>query len=254
LTRLDAPTEELGPLGERIAGQPRTAPMPAAKAPPAQAPPPQAPSPSAQAPPAQAPSAQAPSAQAPPSPLSAPRSGAGTGERCAGCGAALASDQRYCVECGQRLGRARLPFMDDPARPFAQAPEAAPGRRRLSVNSTLIAGVGTLLLAMGIGILIGRSSPGSSAKSAGPVQVLTVPGTGAAGAAGATESQGAAGGSSVTSGGSSPSAAKGAKTPAKPAAKPKLPPAKVVTVGSPGKGKGYENGHFTGNFFGKGEE
>jgi hypothetical protein len=31
------------------------------------------------------------------------------------------------------------------------------------------------------------------------------------------------------------------------------PPPKVVTVGSPGKGPGYQKGHFTGNFFG-GEE
>jgi hypothetical protein len=31
------------------------------------------------------------------------------------------------------------------------------------------------------------------------------------------------------------------------------PPPKVVTVGSAGKGPGYQKGHFTGNFFG-GEE
>lgn len=222
---MDAPTEELSPLGERIAGQTRTA---------------------------QAPVAQAMSAQAPTAPLSAPQPGT-FGERCAACGAALASDQRYCVECGQRLGRARLPFMDDPARPFARPSDAPLAKRRMSVNSTLIAGVGTLLLAMGIGLLIGRSSPGSSAKSAGPVQVLTVPAGGAAGAASTTEAPGAAGGAATTSTGS-PSPGKGGKAPAKPAAKPRLPPAKVVTVGSAGKGKGYENGHFTGNFFGKGEE
>jgi hypothetical protein len=28
------------------------------------------------------------------------------------------------------------------------------------------------------------------------------------------------------------------------------PQPKVVTVGSPGHGPGYQNGHFTGNFFG----
>jgi hypothetical protein len=222
---LDAPTEELGPLGERIAGPARTAQMPVA---------------------------QAMSAHAPTAPLSAPQPGV-SGARCASCGAVLASDQRYCVECGQRLGRARLPFMDDPARPFDRPPDAPSAKRRMSVNSTLVAGVGTLLLAMGIGILIGRSSPGSSNKSAGPVQVLTMPAGGTAGAASATEAPSAAAGASTTSTGP-PTPSKSSKAPAKPAAKPKLPPAKVVTVGSAGKGKGYENGHFTGNFFGKGEE
>jgi hypothetical protein len=170
--------------------------------------------------------------------------------QCAACGAALASDQRYCVECGQRLGAARLPFMDDPGRYAATAQYSAPPRRsgRMSVNSTLIAGVGTLLLAMGIGILIGRASPGSSTRST-PVQVVGLSGTGTAGASAAPEAQSSSTGASAAGG----SSAKGGKAQAK-AAKAKLPPPKVVTVGSPGKGPGYEKGHFTGNFFGKGEE
>lgn len=174
-------------------------------------------------------------------------------EQCAACGSALASDQRYCVECGQRLGSARLPFMDDPARHSTQSVSAHPPRRRLSVNSTLIAGVGTLLLAMGIGILIGRSSPGSSPRSA-PVQIVGASTAGAAPTVGTTA--GAAETQASTAGGTSTPASGGSssksKTAAK-AAKAKLPPPKVVTVGSPGKGKGYEKGHFTGNFFGKGE-
>ena len=32
----------------------------------------------------------------------------------------------------------------------------------------------------------------------------------------------------------------------------KTPPKAVVKVGSPGKGPGYQNGKFTGNFFGPG--
>lgn len=118
----------------------------------------------------------------------------------------------------------------------------------MSVNSTLIAGVGTLLLAMGIGILIGRASPGSSTRST-PVQVVGLSGTGTAGASAAPEAQSSSTGASAAGG----SSAKGGKAQAK-AAKAKLPPPKVVTVGSPGKGPGYEKGHFTGNFFGKGEE
>lgn len=179
-----------------------------------------------------------------------------TREQCAACGAPVAADQRYCVECGQRLGGARLPFMDDAARHSGRSNVQAttPAKARLSVNSTLIAGVGTLLLAMGIGILIGRSSPGSSKAS--PVQYVTAPGAGIVGSAGTAAGTGAettpSTGESSSSNGSSKSS-KSSKTAAK-ASKAKLPPPKVVTVGSPGKGKGYEKGHFTGNFFGKGEE
>lgn len=176
-----------------------------------------------------------------------------TRDRCAACGAPVAPDQRYCVECGQRLGGARLPFMDDASRHSGRSPaRAAPAKARLSVNSTLIAGVGTLLLAMGIGILIGRSSPGSSKAS--PVQYVTAPGAGVAGGvpgAGAEAAPSTVG--ETSSNGGSSNSSKSSKAAAK-APKPKLPPAKVVTVGSPGKGAGYERGHFTGNFFGKGEE
>jgi hypothetical protein len=115
----------------------------------------------------------------------------------------------------------------------------------LSVNSTLIAIIGTLLLAMGVGVLIGRSS--NNVKSL-PAQVVTVsPGGGTASTATtatAPQSSSAAAHASKSSGGSATSRAKSAaKTPAGPAPK-------VVTVGSAGKGPGYQHGHFTGNFFG----
>src|SRR5437764_15395649 len=35
---------------------------------------------------------------------------AGVGDPCTGCGARLASEQRYCVECGERRAQSRLPF------------------------------------------------------------------------------------------------------------------------------------------------
>jgi hypothetical protein len=175
-------------------------------------------------------------------------------ERCSGCGATLASDQRYCVECGQRCGAPRLPFTEGLVQRAQQTPSSRPrsGRSRVSVNNTVIAGVGTLLLAMGIGVLIGRSGAGSNAKVASPaVQVVTVPGAGAAATSG-TESQtsttGATGATKSKGAASSTSATKSAGQASKKAA---APPAKTVTVGSPGKGAGYEKGHFTGNFFGK---
>ena len=74
----------------------------------------------------------------------------------------------------------------------------------MTVNSTLIAIIGTLLLAMGVGVLIGRSGNSTSAKSP-PAQVVTV--AGAAGAtAGATSTQPASSGgaTSITKSGASP--------------------------------------------------
>jgi hypothetical protein len=173
-------------------------------------------------------------------------------EQCSACGAAMASDQRYCVECGQRRGAARVPLMDGLSERAREAPAArrAPRRLRMSVDSTLIAGIGTLLLAMGVGVLIGRSSNNASPKSP-RVQVVTVAGGGAAAGSGATTSATAA-----------PPATAGSATSSKPgathtaaSAKPKsnkaaAPLPKTVTVGTPGHGPGYRNGHFTGNFFG----
>src|ERR1700704_3512347 len=34
------------------------------------------------------------------------------GELCAGCGVALASDQRYCLNCGYRRAESRVPYIE----------------------------------------------------------------------------------------------------------------------------------------------
>lgn len=171
-------------------------------------------------------------------------------EQCAACGAVLASDQRYCVECGERRGPARVPVLDGQAQHVQEQPTArpAPRRARMTVNSTLIAGIGILLLAMGVGVLIGRSGNSTSAK-APPAQIVTVAGGGGAagtattGTAAQTPSTGAA----TTAKSSGAPAAGGGKSAAK---TPSAAPPKAVKVGSKGKGPGYKNGHFTGNFFG----
>jgi hypothetical protein len=180
----------------------------------------------------------------------------------------MASDQRYCLRCGERNGPARVPVLDRAGqRSQATSPAGPPQRPRTSVNTALIAGVGTLLLALGVGVLIGRSSNSSNSKTPA-AQVIRVPeGGGSAGTAG-TGTTGAAstpGASAKTPGAAAAKASKSnaaagraaaataAAAAAKAAAKAKGPPPKVVTVGSPGKGPGYQKGHFTGNFFG-GEE
>jgi hypothetical protein len=190
-------------------------------------------------------------------------------EQCSACGAPMASDQRYCLVCGERNGPARVPALDRAGQRTQAAPAQGPPQRpRTSVNTALIAGVGTLLLALGVGVLIGRSSNSSSSKTPA-AQVIRVPeGGGSAGTAGTGTTGGAStpGASAKTPGaaavkasksnaaaGSAAAAAAAAAAATKAAAKAKGPPPKVVTVGSPGKGPGYQKGHFTGNFFG-GEE
>ena len=197
-----------------------------------------------------------PTSEAAPADLAAPEPQrsmvAAIREQCAVCGAAMASDQRYCVECGERRGPARVPMQDgralhDPATPLAPRPPRQ--RRGTSVNSTLIAGIGTLLLAMGIGVLIGRSGNNTSAK-APPAQIVTVAGAGAGGAASGAASQ------PGTSTPATPTDKSGSTTvtatpKSKTIKKSTAPKPKAVKVGSAGHGKGYQNGHFTGNFFGE---
>jgi hypothetical protein len=122
----------------------------------------------------------------------------------------------------------------------------------MSPNASLIAGVGTLLLAMGIGVLIGRSGDHSGSTAATPpVQVVKVGGAGAAtGAAAKTASTGSTGSKStkVKVPASKDANKQAANSVLK--AKVKLPPA-AVKLGDPGHGPGYKNGKFTGQFFGQ---
>ncbi|HEV7752894.1 MAG TPA: hypothetical protein VGO71_15220 [Baekduia sp.] len=108
---------------------------------------------------------------------------------CRTCGAPLAADQRYCLQCGARRAEARLPFLDILARqsgaPRTVAPPAPPVRTgpgawaaRVSTNAAAVAGVACLLLALGVGVLIGGLGDGGSA-TAGTPQVITVGGVAA---------------------------------------------------------------------------
>ena len=113
---------------------------------------------------------------------------AGATESCASCGAPLADDQRYCLECGERRAPISSVLLGGPApggsgQPAPAGPPpsgpppaghlAPPGAGARSGNTvTVIAGVGVLLLAMGVGVLIGRS--GSPKQSAAPAQVISV--------------------------------------------------------------------------------
>jgi len=128
-------------------------------------------------------------------------------ETCPSCAAPLAADQRYCLECGERratmssvlLGGPPLGDRDSadtaaprvPPNPPGQAPAgAADGQGRGNLTA-VIAGVGVLLIAMGVGVLIGRSGQPKSSP-APPPQVITVgsstPATGSTGSTGEASS------------------------------------------------------------------
>jgi hypothetical protein len=185
------------------------------------------------------------------------------GDRCVNCGAPLSSDQRYCVHCGERRGKPRftLPSTASPAGAVVPAAPRVRRRPRPSSGATLVAGVGTLLLAMGVGVLIGHANSIAKQGSAPPLQVVTVNGGSGSGAAVAAPSkksrQDAKGSNSkakASAKGGAPSAAVAAKA-AGAASKvlggsKNLPPA-TVTVGQQGHGPGFnKGGKFDGTFFG----
>ena len=103
---------------------------------------------------------------------------------CRTCGSPLAVDQRYCLHCGARRAEARLPFLDIlaqqvPSRAGAAAASGQPPPPpdtwlgRLSANAAAVAGVACLLLALGVGVLIGGLGKDDSAANATP-QVISV--------------------------------------------------------------------------------
>jgi hypothetical protein len=118
---------------------------------------------------------------------------------CRACGAPLAADQRYCLQCGTRRAEARLPFLEILARQVptsggaGAAAETAVTRTtrtgpadwfgRFSTNAAAVAGVACLLLALGVGVLIGGLGSDDASGSNQAPQIITVGGGAAAPAA-----------------------------------------------------------------------
>jgi hypothetical protein len=107
-----------------------------------------------------------------------PTAPTGTSEdRCTACGAPLAHDQRYCVECGERRGQSRFPAAQPAPEVRTRRTRTAPAERRprISSGAAMVAGVGVLLLAIGLGVLIGRiNNNNTPAKASATPQVITV--------------------------------------------------------------------------------
>lgn len=165
-------------------------------------------------------------------------------EPCAHCAAPLARDQRYCLECGTPrtyLSGMLLERLQAPSAQPAQPVQPPPAPWQRGNVLTLIAGIGVLLLAMGVGVLIGRSGSSGSPAAAAPAQVISVatPTTGAAGAATTPTSE-----ATPTTASKTPSAKPKAKAaqpsgvgsvPSKPA-----PPAVLKNLRTGGGGGSYE--------------
>jgi hypothetical protein len=158
-----------------------------------------------------------------------------------------------------------------PRQPTAEAaPPPPPSEKRssISANASLIAGVGTLLLALGIGVLIGKTGENNSGGGGQPVVQVGGTGTETASAGSSTEAAGGKGGAkkgAKASAGKTDKAkskaklstgssgtTKAAEEVLKPAGDVKLPPPTVEKGGSCEAGSaGCEGGKFTGEFFGE---
>jgi hypothetical protein len=100
------------------------------------------------------------------------------GEPCVECGTPLARDQRYCLTCGaRRAGLSPMLAADPHPRPVVVAapapPPAPPAEAPWRLDLGLVAGVGCLLLALLVGVLIGRAGHSGTGQAAAP-QVVTV--------------------------------------------------------------------------------
>ena len=141
------------------------------------------------------------------------------GDTCAQCGSALATDQRYCLNCGWRRGEARVDYTTrvlngagaaNAGGPPAQATTAASFTQSPLFAVGTIALLGIMLL---LGVLIGKDNDNGSAQTvaAAPAQTTSTPttttptadasaGKGAKGGAAAGEGNIEKGGSGSTEG------------------------------------------------------
>jgi len=79
-------------------------------------------------------------------------------DRCRVCAAEMASDQRYCVECGTRRGKPRFTLAKSTTSVTKGAPAASPSPLAAGwTRLTALLAIVIVLLALGIGVLIGSS-------------------------------------------------------------------------------------------------
>jgi hypothetical protein len=153
---------------------------------------------------------------------------------CSNCGAVLATDQKYCVECGTRRGTPRFRVAAAVDHHTAQShlhrlhAPAVPVPAPAALSSRLMALLALIvvLAAIAVGFLIGNSSSSTTVRLTG------VSGVASSSTAGSSTSGGgsSSGGGSASKSGSSKTSSSGS----------------ACAAGSPG----CKNGKQTGNFFG----
>jgi hypothetical protein len=102
-----------------------------------------------------------------------------TSEPCRECGAQLAADQRYCLNCGRRRGEPRIDFHQYETS-VVQLPEPAPSPpaqenhpQRDYTPLAAVGGIAVLGIMLLIGVLIGK---GDNSSTAPPPAQVVVPG------------------------------------------------------------------------------
>lgn len=164
-------------------------------------------------------------------PMSSPPTLGPPGEPCPTCGAVLAADQRYCLNCGTRRAESRVPFPAAltgggaavpahaavaPAAPAAASPAARPAGKRSWADRDLVLPVaGTALLAIAVGILIGRSGASDTITTKAPIVNVAPSAAAAAPAAAAAATDTTADTSAGSGSGSGSKKTKAAKDSAK---------------------------------------
>jgi hypothetical protein len=165
-----------------------------------------------------------------------------TGHSCASCGAALASDQRYCLTCGQPASPVRLAFLDvlqsdgaavsPPSQiAYTPLPEPVSGPTWLRRYSPLFSVAAVLLVALLIGLLVGHWASQGSSPGKQVVEVKGLSGLPAAAASAAPSTAPAsAAASSAASKSNAKKEAEEAKAESKETRAEKAPPPKPVKV------------------------
>ncbi len=141
--------------------------------------------------PASAPVAS-PTEQTPPAPATAEREPASQHELCDECGAPVDRAQRYCVVCGARRRHVRDPaarFLSGAASKARRAPHAQRAAKKSSSSLGLALVLAAIPLAVGVGVLLGRSSTSGDAKLIAALRAQKPEVITAGGAASASEAQ-----------------------------------------------------------------
>jgi hypothetical protein len=176
-----------------------------------------------------------------------------SGATCAGCGAALVADQRYCLSCGQPSSPVRLAFLDvlaengqasGPAQLGWPAPATIDlggrGYARLDEggangwlrrNSGLLGLLGVLLMCLLVGLLVGHwVSQGATVPAKQVVEIKGLAGLPAAATAGTSTTGAAATSETPASKSSAREEAEESKEAAKETKAEKAPPPAPVKV------------------------